>query len=351
MALRTLVFAGLLLQAGRSFADAVDNEIRSEMHKRHIPGLALAIVRNGKVIRSKGYGFANLELGIRATPDTVFSLHSVSKQFCAAGIMLLIRDGKIKLDDPVTRYFPECSPAWDAIQVRHLLNHTSGIPDYLNEDLKLPDAASDSAIPGAVSKLPLKFAPGSKFAYSNTGYLMLALMIHQLTGRPDPEFLRERIFKPLGMASSRTSSQADIIPRRAARYDWQNGHFVNGRPPSTVPEIGDGGMLSTVLDLARWDAALYTDRILTAGEIRLMWTPGPYDEEEKAHYGFGFYLDSFNGHRRVWHYGAGFSGERSVIARYVDDKVTVIILVNGGEPKLPALVNRIAAQFLNDRKR
>ena len=342
------MLAGLFATACAAFADAVDTELRAEMHLRHVPGLALAVVRNGKVIRAQGYGFADLELGIPVTPGTVFSLHSVSKQFCATGIMLLIRDGKVKLDDPVTKYFSECSPAWDAIQVKHLLNHTSGIPDYLNEDLnlKLPDNAPDTAVPGAVAKLPLKFPPGTKFAYCNTGYLMLAQIIHQLTGHPDPVFLTDHIFKPLGMSSSRTSSQADIIPNRAARYDWKDGHFINGRPPSTVDEIGDGGMLSSVLDLAKWDAALYSDKILTADEKRQMWTPGPYDDEEKAHYGFGFFLDSFNGHRRVWHYGAGFSGDRSVIARYVDDKVTVIMLVNGGEPKLPALVNRIAAHYL-----
>ena len=334
--------------AGAAFADAVDTEIRAEMHKRHVPGLTLAVVRNGKVIRAQRYGFAQLELNVPVTPNTVFSLHSVSKQFCATGIMLLIRARKIKLDDPVTKYFPKCSPAWDAIQVKHLLNHTSGNPDYLNEDLNLnlPDNAPDAAVPGAVAKLPLKYAPGNKFAYCNTGYLMLGQIIHQLTGHPDPVFLTNRIFKPLGMSSSRTSSQADIIPNRAARYDWKDGRFINGRPPSTVGEIADGGMLSSVLDLSKWDAALYTDKILTANEKRQMWTPGPYDDEEKARYDFGFFLDSFNGHRRVWHYGAGFSGDRSVIARYVDDKVTVIILVNGGEPKLPGLVNTVAAHYL-----
>lgn len=350
--LRAFVIAGLCVTAGAALADAVDKEIRAEMHQRHVPGLALAVVRNGKVVRAQGYGFANLELNVPVTPKTVFSLHSVSKQFCATGIMLLIREGKVKLDDPVTKYFPECSPAWDAIKVEHLLNHTSGIPDYLNEDLKLnlADNAPDSAVPGAVARLPLKFTPGSKFAYCNTGFLMLGQIIHQLTGHPDPIFLADRIFKPLGMTSSRTSSQADIIPNRAARYDWKDGHFINGRPPSTVDEIGDGGMLSSVLDLCKWDAALYTSKILTSAEKRQMWTPGPYDPEEKAHYGLGFFLDSYNGHRRVWHYGAGFSGDRSVIARYVDDKVTVIILVNGGEPKLPSLVNQIASHYLSAKK-
>jgi CubicO group peptidase (beta-lactamase class C family) len=318
------------------------------MHKWHVPGLALAVVRNGKVVRAQGYGYANLELGVPVTPNTVFSLHSVSKQFCATGIMLLIREGKVHLDDPVTKYFPETAPAWSGITVKMLLNHTSGIPDYLNDNLKLdvPDNAPDSVIPGAVSKLPLKFTPGTKFAYSNTGFLMLAQIIHQITGRPDPEFLSNRIFKPLGMASSRTSSFSDIILNRAQRYDWKDGHFINGRSPSTVDEIGDGGMLSTVLDLAKWDAGLYTEKILTSDEKRLMWTPGPYDDEEKAHYGFGFYIDNPNGHRRVWHYGAGMSGQRSVIERYVDDKLTVIILVNGGEPLLPGLASQVAARYL-----
>lgn len=329
-------------------ADALDTDVRAAMHKWHVPGLSLAIVRDGKVIRLGSYGYANLELGVPVTPDTVFSLHSVSKQFCATGIVLLVRDGKVRVDDPVTKYFPETAPAWDEITVKMLLNHTSGIPDYLNDSMKLdiPDNAPDSAIPGAVSKLPLKFKPGTKFAYCNTGFLMLAQIIHQITGKPDPVFLANRIFKPLGMTSSRTSSADDIIPNRSQRYDWKDGHFINGRSPSTVDEIGDGGMLSTVRDLARWDAGLYTEKVLTNTEKHLMWTPGPYDDEEKAHYGLGFFLDSFKGHRRVWHYGAGFSGQRSVIARYVDDKLTVIMLVNGGEPILSKFVNQVAARYL-----
>lgn len=325
----------------------VDTQIRAAMHKWHVPGLSIAVVRNGKVIKAKGYGFSNLELGVRATPNTVYSLHSVSKQFCAAGIMLLVREGRVRLDDPVTKYFPEGAGVWDGITVRHLLNHTSGIADYLNDDLKLnlPDDAPDAATAVAMAKLPLNFKPGARFSYSNTGYLLLAQIIHQLTGKPDPAFLTDRIFKPLGMTSSRASDYKALILHRAARYDWKDGHFVNGLPPSTVPEIADGGMLSTVLDLAKWNIALDGERILTADEKRRMWTPGPVTDEGQSRYAFGFFMDTYKGHRRIWHYGAGFSGQRSVIARFPDDKVTVILLVNGGKPLLTRLVNDVAEHY------
>lgn len=348
---RTAIYmtaASAIATTGAAGADTVDNLIRDVMQKTHVPGLSMAIVRDGRVIRAQGYGFANLESKTPATPETVYSLHSVSKQFCATGIMLLVREGKVGLDDPVTKYFPEGKGVWDGITVRHLLHHTSGIPDYLNDDLslKIPPDAPDSAVPLAVAKVPLKFKPGEKYAYSNTGYVMLAQIIRQVTGKPDPSFLADRIFKPLGMKATRNADSKVIIPHRAARYAWKDGHFTNGTPPADAEEIADGGMLSTVLDLAKWDTSLYTDKVLTAEERTEMWTPGKVTDPAGCKYGFGFFVDTYKGRPRIWHYGSSGIGQRAVIARYPADKLCVILLVNGGEPVLTRLVNQIADNYL-----
>lgn len=344
---RAVVVACVLLTAPVR-ADVVDDQIRDVMHQTHVPGLSMAVVSNGKVIRAQGYGFANLELKVPATPETVYSLHSVSKQLCATGIMLLVREGKVGLDDPVTKYFPGTSPAWDGISVRHLLHHTSGIPDYLNDGLNLNLAADapDSAIPPAVARVPLKFKPGEKYSYSNTGYVMLAQIIHQVTGKPDPVLLAERVFKPLGMTATRNSDSKAIIPNRAARYVWRAGTFANGAPPADAEEIADGGTLSTVLDLAKWDISLYTDKILTEAERKQMWTPGTVTDPAGCKYGFGFFCDTYKGRPRIWHYGSSGIGQRAVVARYPDDKLSVILLVNGGEPVLTRLVNQVADHYL-----
>ncbi|HEY3413607.1 MAG TPA: serine hydrolase domain-containing protein [Armatimonadota bacterium] len=340
------VLAGALSAPGH--ADRVDDLIRNVMHKTHVPGLSMAIVQNGKVIRAQGYGFANLELKAPATPETVYSLHSVSKQFCATGIMLLVRDGKVGLDDPVTEYFPGTSPAWDGITVRHLLHHTSGIPDYLNDNLNLnlEPNAPDSAIPPAVARFPLKFKPGEKYAYSNTGYVMLALIIHQVSGAPDPVLLADRVFKPLGMTATRNANSMAVIPHRAARYVWNAGVFVNGAPPGDSAEISDGGVLSTVLDLAKWDISLDTDKVLTAAERRQMWTPGTVTDPSGCKYGFGFFVDTYRGRPRIWHYGSSGVGQRAVIAQFPKDRLSVILLVNGGEPVLTRLANQVADHYL-----
>jgi CubicO group peptidase (beta-lactamase class C family) len=335
------------LWAASARADALDDLVRAQMHRQHIPGLAFGVLKNGRLVRAGGYGFANLEWHVPATPDTVFSLHSVSKQFTAAGILLLVERGKVGLDDPVSRYFNGTPEAWKGITVRHLLTHTSGLPDYLNGlGLNLPDDATDEDTVRALMKLPLDAAPGEKWAYCNTGYLMLGLIIRKASGVSATDFLRQNIFAPLGMTSSRAVSQTDVIPRRASKYVWKGGRWINAEFPFETEQISDSKMLSTVHDLARWDAALTSGRILSHQSRQAMWTPVRLNDGKTADYGFGWFLDAWQGHRRTYHMGASFNGNRTYITRFPDDGLSVIVLTNGGTPVFKDLANGIAGFYV-----
>lgn len=326
-------------------ADAVDDFVRNNMAKQHIPGLSLAVVKAGKVIRAQGYGYANLELHVPATPKTVYVLHSVSKQFIAAATMLLVEQGKIGLDDPASKYFPDAPEIWKGVKVRHLLSHTSGIKDYLNDvNLDLPDAATQMDTLHAVMKLPMNFQPGGKWSYNNTGFLMLALIIRQVTGQTTTEFLTEHIYRPLGMSSSRANSKTDIIPNRSSKYIWAKDRWVNAEFPYTVEQIAAGGMMSTVLDLAKWDASLYTNKILKKSSRDLMFTAVRLNDGSRANYGFGFFVKDYSGHRMVWHYGST-DYKRTNISRFIDDKLTVIVLTNGGDPDVNGIAKGVAGIY------
>jgi len=332
----------LTFLASASRADKVDDFVRGHMAREHIPGLSLAVVRDGKVVRAQGYGWANLELRVPATPETVYIIHSVSKQFVVAAAMQLVEQGKLGLDDPASKYLPDIPAAWKDVRIWHLLSHTSGIKDYLNDvDLDLPDGATMVDKMHAVAELPMNFQPGEKWKYNNTGFLMMALIIQKLTGRTTQEYLKENIWGPLGMASARASSRTAIIPNRASYYLWRTDYWENGEFPYTSEQIGAGGMMTNVLDLAKWDASLYTNKILTQASRDRMFTPVTLNDGSKAPYGLGFFVKDYNGHRMVWHYGStGYL--RANISRFVDDRLTVIVLANGGAPKINDIAQGVA---------
>jgi CubicO group peptidase (beta-lactamase class C family) len=330
-AIRTVLLCLVSAAPLNARADAVDDYIEKQMQRQHIPGLSLAVVKDGKVIKANGYGLANIETKAPATPETVYQLASVTKQFTATAILLLVQDGKVALDDPVSRYLRGTPETWKDITVRHLLTHTSGIKDYLNElhENTREDTTTEKIL-RLVTGLPMNFAPGERFGYSNTGYVMLAMIVNEVSGKPYDVFLAERVFKPLGMNATRRSSLDDIIPNRAAGYTWtgsgwRNSPYLN----PTLWDNGDGGMLSTVLDLAKWDAALGGDTLLTGAVKERMWTAGTLKDGKSFDYGFGWAVDQQRGHRRIWHSG-GRPGTATIISRYVDDRITVILLTNSG---------------------
>lgn len=309
---------------------AADEFVKAEMKKRRIPGLAIAVLRGGKPIKVQGYGLANIESGIRVNPDTVFQIQSVTKQFTATAIMMLVEEGKVGLDDPVSKYLQDAPETWKTITVRRLLTHTSGIKDFINEptaSLRLD--VTEEEVFRATAPRPLNFPVGDKYAYSNTNYHLLGMIVHKLTAKPWGQFVEERICKPLAMNDTHMYSQAAIVPRRASGYKrtrcgWENGDFI----ASSILAYAGGGLLSTVNDMAKWDAALYTEKLLKRASLEQMWTSGVLNDGRSAGYGFGWAVGESHGHRFVEHGGAHMTGFNSHIVRYLDDKLTVIVLAN-----------------------
>jgi D-alanyl-D-alanine carboxypeptidase len=241
----------LLAFACTACAQTLDDYVTAQMQWEHIPGLSLAVVKDGKIVLAKGYGLANVETKTPATPETVYKIGSVSKQFLASGIMLLVQDGKISLDDKASKYLEGTPDSWKDITIRHLLSHTSGIvresPGF--EPYK---TQTDAEVIKAAYALPLRFSPGKKWAYSNVNYYALAEIIHKVSGKAWSDFIAERIFAPAGMKAL-TITTADIVPWRARGYDNKGGKLHNAEDWLAVRP--SGAFISTVLDFAKWDAA------------------------------------------------------------------------------------------------
>lgn len=342
-------------------ADNVDDYVSSRMRQLHIPGLSLAVVRAGEIIKAQGYGFANLEVKAPATKETVYEIGSNTKQFTAAAIMMLVQDGKIHLDDSITKYFHEAPEAWHNITIRHLLSHTSGIQnhvavphwlDVFKTDLAFETAPSRDELLKMFFKLPLEFQPGETWAYDNTGYYLLGIIIEKTSGKSYWQFLDERIFKTLGMSATRNTDPQPLVPNRASGYEWKNDHFENR--PILLPSIAfsAGSLLSTVGDMVKWDAALSSEKLLAKASLDQIWTVTLTNDGVDApfSYGYGWFVDSYHGHRLVQHSG-GTPGFSSVIYRFIDDKVTVIILTNHSDMIIDELAIDIAGLSLPALKR
>jgi len=340
--LATLVPAALLPaalagQAPRtvSLDSRVDAYVTSQLKEQRVPGIELGVMRDGHIVKARGYGLADVELDVPVTPETVFQMGSVGKQFTATAVMMLVQDGKVGFDDTITKYFPEGPAAWHDITVRELLTHTSGIPDYGAEENTMSKGVIDfrkdyteDELVRIFAALPLDFPPGSKWSYSNTGYVLLGVLIHRVTGQFYGDVLQERIFKPLGMSATRIISEADIIPHRSSGYRLVDGVLKNQEwvAPS-LNTTADGALYSNVRDMGKWDAALYTARLLPPAALAAMWTPVRLNDGTTHPYGFGWEVTSVNGHRVVRHDGA-WQGFTMSIARYVDDRLTVIVFTN-----------------------
>jgi CubicO group peptidase (beta-lactamase class C family) len=325
----------------------VDEYIRGEMAKRKVPGIALLVVRGGQVVRAQGYGFSNVELQVPVKPETLFQSGSIGKQFAATGVMMLVEEGKVGLDDPLTKYFKDAPAAWQQVTVRNLLSHTGGFGDYPEKFDFRRDYTEDELLK-IVEGLPLAYPPGTKYAYANLGYLTLGVLIHRVTGKFYGDFLHERIFAPLGMSTTRIINEADIIPNRSSGYRLVKGELKNQEWVSPMMNTtADGSLYYSILDLAKWDAALYTEKVLKRSSLEQMWTVATLKDGKpnSGKYGFGWFIGDVHGHHVVEHEGAwqGFTGN---ISRYVDDKLTIVVLTNLAGAKPDEITHHVAGMYI-----
>src|SRR5262245_1570230 len=322
------------------------------MKREHIPGLALAVVKDGKILKVRAYGLADVKSKIPATTNTVFRIGSISKQFVATAIMMLVEENKLRLDDPVSKYLNGTPSEWKDITIRHLLTHTSGIPDWLNENISVHTwrYGFDQRLLKVLARLPVHFAPGDEWHYSNSNYHLLGMIIHKVTGRPYGDFLRERIFQPLGMMRTAVSPMEGTVPDLAEGYDWDNNRLRPGYyVPPPVKLYAGGSILSAVADMAKWDAALYTEKLLKQSSRQQMWTPVRLNNGMTWTYGFGWTVVTLINDRLIAsHGGNSLSGFSSAIRRAVDDRFTVIILDNrfNSSETVEALSSKISRIYL-----
>jgi CubicO group peptidase (beta-lactamase class C family) len=348
--LRPLAALGYLLLAtdaattaqGPSPIDSVNHYVAAEIKRQQIPGASVAIVRGDRVLLTRGYGFANLELRVPASDSTIYQSGSVGKQFTAAGVAMLAEQGRLSLDDRINRWLPQGKGIWDSIRVRHLLTHTSGITEYTDSTFDYrKDYTEDQLVRFAASR-PLDFRPGDRWSYSNTGYLLLGVLIHRATGRFYGKVLRELIFSPLGMGSTRIITEAEIVPNRSAGYQLVDGRIKNQDWVSpSLNTTADGSLYFSVNDLVQWAKALHQRRIPGAKVLDSAWSPVRLNDGGRYPYGFGWGLSAQRGHRRVGHTGS-WQGFQTAIYRYPEFDLTVVVLANLAQAESGAIAQGIA---------
>lgn len=346
--MRTAAVSCVVVLASLAHADKVDEIVAKAMKEQKIPGVAVMVLRDGKPIKTKGYGFANLEHRVPVKPETIFQSGSVGKQFTATLVIMLVEEGKLKLDDSIGKHFPEAKGAWDGVLLRHLLSHTSGLPDlpYGKMDLRKDYSEADLVKYMVDQKSPEK--PGEKWRYNNGGYVMLGVLVRRVAGKFYGDLLQEKIFKLLGMNSARVINEADIIPNRAAGYEIGGSGLKNQAWVAPMTNTtADGSLYLSLLDYAKWDAALYGTKLLKREALEKMWTPVKLNDGKSTTYGFGWAIGSVGGKRLIEHGGA-WQGFTTYIGRHVDQKVSVVVLTNldAGHSKPQAMGRAILAEYV-----
>ena len=313
--------------AQTDLATRIDAYVTTEMQRQQIPGISLAVVRDGKIAVLRSYGFSNLEHRVPVKPETIFQSGSIGKQFTAAAVMILVSEGKLSLADKISKFFPDAPASWSQTTVHHLLTHTAGLGDY-PADFDLRRDHTEGELWTMIKAVPLAYQPGTNWDYSNLGYVTLGIMIRKVTGKFHGDFVAERIFKPAGMETARVISEADIIPNRASGYRLVKAGLLNQEwvSPSTNT-TADGCYYFSVLDLAKWDAALHSGTPLSQEQLAQMWTPVRLAGGKTKGYGYGWHTDVFHGHPVTFHGGA-WQGFKSFIVRFPKDRITFIFMAN-----------------------
>ncbi|MEO8193815.1 MAG: serine hydrolase domain-containing protein [Gemmatimonadales bacterium] len=312
-----------------------------------VPGASLLVVRDGSPVLRRSWGLSNVEDRVSAAPETNYRLASVTKQFTAAAILLLAQDRKVSLEDRVRKWLPSLQRALDSVTVRHLLTHTSGVVDY--EDL-IPAGTVTQLHDADVLRLlenkdSTYFSPGASYQYSNSGYALLALIVQRASGKSFATFLRERIFVPLGMRNTVAYEEGiSTVSKRAFGYTLKDGSWTRKDQSTTSAVLGDGGIYSSIDDMAKWDAALYDSRLLSDESRRLAFTPHTGTDDSDVKYGFGWRIMG----ETLWHSGET-SGFRNVIVRYPARRLTVVLLTNRDDPKPYETAIAVARMYIDGR--
>ncbi len=350
-------------RAQTSLTGRIDR-IFSAVTSAHEPGLAVLVRKDGRTVFARGYGSRDLRSGLPIDEHTNFRLASDTKQFTAMAVMLLVHDGKLRYDEPLTEIFPKFPAYGRRITIRNLLNHTSGLADY--EDLmdkkyaglsweQIPQMHDAGVLALMEQQTGTQFPPGSNWKYSNSGYCVLAMVVQKVSGMPFAEFLRRRIFQPLAMRNTVAYEYGqNQVTNRAYGYTHDAGVWLETDQSPTSATLGDGGVYSSLDDLAKWDDALRNHTLLSAREMRPAITPVVLPADAKlpvtepdgspASYGFGWFLNPYRGHARMWHYGESI-GFRSAIERFTKDNLTIIVLQNRSDLDPAKLALKVADLF------
>jgi len=327
---------------GSTRADEVDDYAQTFIDKHKIPGLSLAVVRDGRVVKAAGYGFANLEVHAPATAETAWEIGSITKHFTAQALMLLVEGDKLTLGDTLGQRLPGMPPAWAPLTLRQLLTHTSGLKDWEAAGLlNFRREYTDAEYIALMSPFPLDFKPGEGWSYTNTAYPLLGMVIARVSGKPYDEFVTERIFHPMGMSATRFNYPLEIVPHRASGYVDEGGRLRKGEPLRPRIVEPNGAILSSVLDLAKWARAFEPGALLKRESLVQMTTPVRLNDGRTLASGLGIFATQSRGHRSLLHNGSTPGGFSSVFYHYPEDRLTVFVLCNVDRGDA---VNRIATR-------
>lgn len=330
---------------------AYADQVFSKMYPADEPGAAVLVKRDGRVVLRKGYGLADLELGVPIQPDMVFELGSVTKQFTAAAVLMLAEQGKLRLEDEVTKHLPDYPTYGARITIEHLLTHTSGIPSYTGLPEWQPLVRKDLPVEELIAVFkdkPLEFPPGEKWSYNNSAYVLLGAIVEKVSGKSYEDFVEQEVFAPLGMTRSRYGHREELVPGRVEGYQPHgDGGYVPAPYLSMTHPYAAGSLISTVDDLARWDEGLAPGKLLSAASLERMFTAVPLNSGLSTRYGGGWALSELAG-RRVIEHGGDIFGFTSWITRVPEEKLLVVVLSNNPPKRPNEPVLKVAAYALGE---
>ena len=333
--LLTLSLGRVAAQTTAPATSAAFDKVLKDSFAADKPGASVIVVKDGRTVFRKALGMADMELGVPLQPDMVFRLGSITKQFTAVSILMLAEEGKLSLQDRIEKFLPGYPTQGYAITVEHLLTHTSGIqsytdiPGWMTSKILAPMTVTE--LVDGFKKEPMQFAPGEKWAYNNSAFVLLGAIIEKVSGQTYEAFVKERIFEPLGMTSSYYGSTEPVIPKRVPGYTMDGGKVRNAGYLSMTQPYSAGSLSSSVDDLARWDAALYTEKILKKALLEKAWSSYVLKSGEATKYGYGWALSKLRGRRSIEH-GGGIFGFSTYALRLPDERIYVAVLANSDSP-------------------